>query len=199
MHVTYSSKMFFKNYHTRAVLRTVASRVYRYGTSRKPMELIELASWCMEKLGDGNYVIKNRYEGRDSDMRAVYHQRIYLNSEDYLNQLIAAFQDRVVEVTKPYNQQHQMSLEVRNLTEIRSHLLYNKYRHVIYFKYDRSGQVYKWLQDYFKDDGNQRVREPYWPRVYLTDQDHMTMIRLTWAENIDYIKNIQLLDSVSTV
>jgi hypothetical protein len=195
----YTTKLFFGQYTTKITINTHIPGKKNYGYRfQKPKELRELHNYCKENFVDG-YVVKDHWCGADDGV--LFHQMIYLNNTFDRDALLARFGARVLEITQPFDSDHKNSLEIRNLTVVRNILLYNKYQHCVYFKYDPTHNTYNWLKAFFKDevghklvpDPNRDYTYPVWPRVYLTDSTHLMSLKLMWSERIEYVKTVHLI------
>ena len=191
----YTSKLFFGKYNTRIVIKTEGERLIRWV---KPSEVIEVQTWCQTNLPNNSWKIRDYQKNcRNYTIGEVtYYQNLYITDVAQTDQVLKKFGNSVIEVTQPLDQDHKNNLEIRNLLVVRSSLIYKKYQHVVYFKYDRTQELNNWLQTYFVDEPESKlISHPYWPRLYLVDQTHLTTVKLMWQEKIDYIKTVQLLNS----
>ena len=198
MNIEYTSKLYFEKYCIRVVIKTDTSRKHRYTYDwTKPDELKVLSDWCDANLEAGTYKIKDRYIGQSPNAGTSFHQMVYLSSTDQKEKIVREFGGQISELTQPYNEDHREQLTIRNLIIVRRNLIYKKYQHAVYFKYDPRGEVWKWLQSYAKDEPDLKVDTiSYWPRVYMVDDTHLAAFKLMWQEKIDYIKTIQLLQDL---
>jgi hypothetical protein len=201
MKINYTTKLYFDKFSIRMQVETIGAGSSRWNnnywgyTVNKMLELQELSAWCRENLKKQHYKLIDRY-GRKGELpnTIVFNQMLYLFSQDQANAVIAEFGSRVVEITQPKDQFHLEQLEVKNEVVYRNTLLYKKYQHVVYFKYDRYLEVWNWLQDYAADETDLKIDKGYYcPRVYMENEDHLAVFKLTWGERIDYIKTICLI------
>lgn len=195
----YSSKLFFGKYTTKITVSTVVASKKRYSWGYpKPSEVFVLHNWCKDNFGD-TYIIKDHYIQTNHGL--AYHQMVYTSNSQDKDKLILQFGTRILEITQPLNQDHEKSLDVRNLVVVRKNLLYNKYKYSVYFKYDPTHETWNWLKAFFQDEtdfklvpeANDTGSYPVWPRVYLVDDNHLMSLKLMWQERIDYIKTVELL------
>ena len=200
---SYTTKLFFGKYNSRVIVVTRLNRkIYRW-KSPKPRELLALHAWCRDHLSDEGYIIKDHFCVLNDDV--TYQQMVYLSSPADRDLLLAHYGGQVSEVTQPLDDLHKQQLEVRNLVVVRNTLLYNRYRHSVYFKYDSTMETWRWLQTFFKDEEGCKLMPdpkhdpdyPVWPRVYLEDDTHLTTLKLMWQERIDYVKTVHLLGTSS--
>ena len=205
--VLYTSKLFFEKYSIKIIVRTesyLTSRFFKWDYSRQGQEqkneLTDTKKWLDDNIGPDDYKMRDYYISRITDesfkssVGTVWNQMIYVNDDNKKDMIINYFADRIFEVTQPFNKDHKDRLEIRNVTVIRSNLLYNKYQYVVYFKYDRSKELRNWLKTFFEDEnGHLLYLNEYCPRIYLRDEDHLTTIKLMWQDKIDHIKTVQLL------
>lgn len=206
MKVFYTSKLFFKKYSTRVIIEITSNKKYKRKnvSSKKIKEVADENTWCSKNLTD--FKIKNFYWGKiindiDNSVEGTrWHQAVYISDESQKKKLLKKYKDRVIEITQPYNNDHKESLDVRNITEVRSTLLYNKYKYVVYFNFDRDGSFTKWLLTFFKDEDpttySLKFKQRH-PTVYLKDDDHLTTLKLMWQDKIDYIKTVHLIANLN--
>lgn len=196
---SYTTKLFFGKYHTRVIVVTkTLNKTRRYGQP-KPTEIKDLHHWCSQHFQNNHYVIKDHFCQIHDE--SCYQQMVYLSDPVDREKLLANYGSRISELTQPLDEQHQDQLEVRNLVVVRNSLLYNRYRHSVYFKYDRTQETYRWLKTFFKDEPGCKLMPdpkhdlPYgiWPRVYLEDESHLTTLKLMWQDSIDYVKTVHLI------
>lgn len=160
-------------------------------------ELLTLPTWCCDNLSDQDYKIQNRYQ-RKGKHDCVYHQLVYVRDAQAKDQLLSNFGHSVLNVSQPLDPAHALSLEIRNVAEIRDNLLFKKFRYAVYFKYNRTPDLFNWLTDYFKDSTTTKVgSNRNWVRLYLEHDEELTMIKLTWSDKIDYVKSIRLVSDPS--
>ena len=195
MKIAYTSKLYFEKFCIKVIIKTDTPKKNRYTYDwSKPEELKVLSSWCQANFKEDTYKIKDRYIGQSPNVGTSFHQMVYLSDDDQKEQLIREFGKHIVEITQPYDSSHRDQLTIRNLIIVRSNLLFKKYQHAVYFKYDPRGEVWSWLQKYAEDEPDLKVDTiSYWPRVYMVDDSHLSAFKLMWHERIDYIKTIQLL------
>jgi hypothetical protein len=194
MQIRYTHKLFFKKYAYKVVLncQTSGNRWCWRNQDTLPQEFQSLQDWC-EQHAPGAYKIQRRYQGgtkRHSD----WHQLVYLQSERMKDALVKDQSLAVQEVWQPLDADHFHQLDVRNVIEVRHQLIYRKYAHVIYFKYDRHGQLHEWLKALLADSTTSELKgDAWWCKVYSNDLDDVRMIQLSYGEQIDYVKHVKLI------
>ena len=157
-----------------------------------PQEFQSVQDWC-EAHAAGQFHISRRYQG-GSKKYSDWHQNVYLQSADHKDALIKHQAASVYEVWQPLDSDHLQSLDVRNVIEVRDKLIYRKYSHVIYFKYDTHGELWNWLETLMEGSQVSVLKgSTWWPKVYSSDLDDVRMIQLSYPERIDYIKHVKLL------
>ena len=194
MKINYTSKKFFKKYIYKLVLAVSATKSFNryFGL---PSELMQVPNWIAHNLPELDCKVTNRFQSSNGS-DAKYHQVIYLADQDAKNTLQQQFAGQLVEVWQPLNVDHASELEIRNLLVARSSLLFNKYKMAVYFRYDRKGELYKWLKDYFATSSTAKVSgDLRWPRLYLNDDGEIAVIKLSWPDSIDYVKRVILINS----
>lgn len=194
MKINYTSKKFFKKYIYKLVLEVSATRPFsRYFGN--PSELMQVPNWIASHLPNLDCKITNRFQNSNGN-DVHYHQVIYLADLDAKNTLQQQFAGVLTEVWQPLDQNHANELEIRNLLTVRQDLLFKKYKMAVYFKYDRKGELYKWLKEYFADSATAKVSgSSWWPRLYLNDDGEITVIKLSWPDSIDYVKRVVLINN----
>lgn len=162
-------------------------------------ELAALPTWCHDNLSDHDHKIQNRYQRKDKH-DSVYHQLVYVKDAQTKDLLLANFGQAVLNVCQPLDNSHALNLEVKNVTEVRENLLFKKFRYAVYFRYNRTRELFNWLADYFKDTPTVKVNGSYnWPRLYMEDDMELTMIKLTWQDKIDYVKTVILITDTAVL
>lgn len=195
MQINYTSKLFFKKYAYKVVLNCqTTGRKWSWRSHKMPQEFQAVQDWC-EAHAAGQFKIQRRYQGR-SKKYSDWHQNVYLSSADHKDALIKHQGASVHEVWQPLDSDHLQSLDVRNVIEVRKSLIYRKYSHAIYFKYDKDSQTRPWLVTLLEQSTTSVLKgQRRWPIVYSTDLDDVRMIQLSYPERIDYIKHVKLLTS----
>ena len=195
MKIEYTKKYFFQKYAYKLSLLVKGKTKNWYS---KPRELRIIPTWIKNNLTDTDYKVRNRFQSFEDDL-CVYHQLIYCKDAATKDRLLATFGKQVVEICQPLDDNHKDNLEVKNIIEVRKTLIYKKYRYAVYFKYDRSHTIYPWLQQYFDSQKDTALVAGcnWWPKVYLTEDHEIMSIRLTWQDQIDYIKTVRLLEPVT--
>ena len=194
MKINYTSKKFFKKYVYKLVFEVNATRPFSryFGIAA---ELNSIPRWIEQNLANLDCKITNRYQsGNGNDVK--YHQVVYLNDDTAKHCLQQQFAVCLIDVWQPLDQSHASELEIRNLLTVRNSLLFNKYKMAVYFKYDRRGEVYTWLRDYFASSNTAKVSgDSRWPRLYLNDDGEIAVIKLSWPDSIDYVKRVILINN----
>lgn len=191
MHVHYVSKLFFGKYAYKVVLQNVTGG-NRWWRNRVPAQFVNVDAWCAQHVPQAHKV-QRRYQG-GSKKDNHWHQLVYLTTEAHKQAFVQAHIQDVVEVWQPLDSAHLHSLEVRNIVEIRTHLLFKKFRHAVYFKYDRTGQVWEWLETHLADSQTSKLSgSMWWPKVYSEDESDIIMLRLSYPDAIDYVKTVRLV------
>lgn len=196
MQIRYTHKLFFKKYAYKVVLscQTSGNRWAWRDQAHLPQEFQLVQDWCEQHAPDA-HKIQRRYQG-GSKRHSDWHQLVYLQTEHTKDALLKVQPTAVHEIWQPLDADHLQMLDVRNVIEVRDRLIYHKYSHVIYFKYDRDMQLWDWLKALL--DGSEvsvLKGSAWWPKVYSSDLDDVRMIQLSYPERIDYIKHVKLLSS----
>jgi hypothetical protein len=193
MKINFTSKLYFRQYAYKVVLSCRASggRWWRRD-GQTPVEFTQLTTWC-ETHAPNAHEIRRRVQ-KQTNRYTDWHQVVYVQTEHVKNSLVQEYGANVLEVTQPLDTAHGQLLEVRNITEVRHNLIYKKYNHVIYFKYDRPQQLWEWLENIVNDSEHSVLKgNRLWPKVYSCSLDDVQMIQLSYADRIDYVKHVILL------
>ena len=192
--IAYTTQLFYSKYNTR-VLLSIKSNIsprheYPYNY-RKPKESLDNLKWCKENLN--SFKIRDMYMGyRDTEY--TWKQIIYINEEDK-DKVLSKF-DNIIEVTQPYDKEHKETLDVKQIIVVRKTLIYKKYKHTIYFKYDRHNELIPWIKKYFEDEDDNTYEifdYIYSPKINLINDEHLDLIKLTWSNMIRCIRTIRLI------
>lgn len=198
---SYTTKLFFGKYNSRVIVVTRLSKKNHRWRSPKPRELQALHTWCRDNLSEDGHIIKDHFCLFNED--TAYQQMVYLSNPADRDLLLAHYGSQISEVTQPLDDSHKQQLEVRNLVVVRESLLYNRFKHCVYFKYDPTLETWRWLKTFFQDEESSKLMPdpkhdasyPVWPRVYLEDDTHLTTLKLMWQERIDYVKTVHHIGS----
>ncbi len=191
MQIHYVSKLFFGKYAYKVVLNTVTGGS-RWWRDRVPPEFACLDAWCDTHM-KGAHKIQRRYQSQ-SKKECRWHQIVYVNSETHVQELVTQHVQDVLEIWKPLDQAHLQMLDVKNIVEIRTSLLFKKYRYAVYFKYNRTSELWNWLEDQFSQSETSKLMgDMWWPKVYSVDELDVTMLRLSFPDVIDYVKTVRLV------
>ena len=196
MQIHYVSKLFYKKYAYKVVLNCQTTGLkWSWRNSQKvPQEFQSVQDWC-DAHADGQFKIQRRYQG-GTQKHSDWHQNVYLSSADHKDALIKHQGASVHEVWQPLDSDHFQSLDIHNVIEVRNTLIYRKYSHVIYFKYNKDSQLWNWLESLMEGSEVSVLKgDRWWPKVYSMDLDDVRMIQLSYPERIHYIKHVKLLTS----
>lgn len=195
MLINYTSKLFYKKYAYKILVETITKPTARWNKHHSK-DLLQINTWCESHICENNFKIQHRYQ-KDIKKDTLWHQLIYVKDSHSKDLVLKKFGPRVQQIWQPLDSTHEQSLDIVNLVEVRKDLLYKTYRYAIYFKYDRQCTIFNWLEDYYKGNSHARVSGCHkWPRLYLLDPTELTTIRLTWGEDIQYIKTVRLISEV---
>jgi hypothetical protein len=195
--IAYTSRKFFGKFAYRLTIAAKGNNVWWRGHERGEMLNPNVNKWIKTHMPDANCKVCVRYQS-STDSETNYHTMVYLSDEKSNNKLLTEFASHTIEVCQPLNKEHEQNLEIKNTIEVRKTLIYKKYSHVIYFKYDRSGDLGKWIKKELKSDlKNGTIKwsgNASWNTLYFQSTEDMTMIKLMWSENIDRMKTVVLLN-----
>lgn len=196
MQIEYTQKLYFGKFYYK-----ISVEVSGESTSwwSPPKEITPVLTWCAVNLNSLDYKLTKFRQHHDPGQRqAVWHACIYCASADLRDQVLKQFGAQVVYVCQPLDDAHRMNLSVKNIISVRKDLIYKKFSHVIYFKYERTGKLYKWLKDYFRDNPKVRVAGSlWWCKVYMQDDVDVMSIQLSWPDHIDYLKTVRLIQEAA--
>jgi len=191
MKIHYTSKLFYKTYAYKITLGFQVTKRNRYHKHYQLQpELQQLQDWCTQQFGTQFKMINRSIYGNQ-----IYscETSIYVSTESDKDQVLQQYAGQVLEVWQPMDEAHLQALGVRNITQVRTKLIYNKYSHVIYFRYDKKQTLKGQLAQMLADSTQSVVKGcARWPRVYSMCEQDITWIRLTYPEQIDYVKHVIL-------
>ena len=139
--------------------------------------------------------------------RKVY-TKIFVRGQEDFDKICAKYKSLVYGVTKPQNEQHEEILN--NLMNViyQDKLLYNKYSYVVNFKgaYE-SNDVGRWVNQFVKDAPAENLRKIQrnlytWnpsSRLYLSAEEDVVLVKLTWSDKIKSITHIQTFDALKAL
>lgn len=151
----------------------------------------------MHNLPSNQFVVTKRRGSYDFDNQlAVWSVCVYFSDPNIKDTLLKQYGPLIHEITQPLNADHEANLTVKNVLQVRKQLIYKKYRHVIYFKYDSKGEIHKWLGTNYKNTPEVMITgTPKWCKVYTVEDSEMIHIQMCWADRIQYTKTVVCLDS----
>jgi hypothetical protein len=191
MKINYTSRLFFKKYAYKVVLacQTSGNRWFWRQQDQLPQEFQSVQHWCSHHVPH-THKIQRRYVG-GSALHSDWHQMVYLQHESDKDQLLKAHAADVLQVWQPLNDQHLKQLDVKNVQEVRAQLIYKRFAHVIYFKYDRTCEMWDWLQALLADSTESELRgDKWWPRVYSASLDDVQQILFCYSDRVHYVKHV---------
>ena len=149
---------------------------------------------------------------KDGSKNMSVFMNIFVESEKDFKEIKSEFSDYVVSVTQPIDDSHIDVLKDNTNVIIRNSLLYKRFRYVISFtkKYHYLQQVEEdnlniWINDTFLKNVNDseikwdrfKWHQMGWnPRLYLSDESDLILVKLTWAERIRSITIIHTYDEL---
>jgi hypothetical protein len=196
MKINYTSRLFFQKFYFKVEILTICNSTNRYNnyTGEKCQELSELRNWCKGNFKTGEYRISDYYNGKSVDGLVMFLQTVYLLNSLQKDKIIQKFGNSIQSITQPFDSEHQEQLDFRNEIVYRKNLIYKKYKYAVYFKYDRKNEIWKWLCEYTQDEKDMLINPGYFsPVVYMKDDEHLVMIKLSWSEKIKSIKTVHLI------
>lgn len=197
MEVHYISKLLYQKYTHKITFQEVSKKRWK---GQSGFDLSTIPNWCATQFPHADFKCSNRYQHNPQRDKYVFHVMMYLTDPVVVDALIKQFPGQVVDVWKPLDDDHVEDLAVKNVVEVRNSLYYKKYRFSLVFNFNRARDLYPALEDYFRDNEGARVSgSPLWPRLYLTDKDDLTVIKLMWGDRINYIKSVRLMDEPASV
>jgi hypothetical protein len=191
MKISYTHKLFFGRFHRKITIQ-VEGMVNHWNAM--PTSVSDLQNWCTQHLPPHEFKVRCREFGWDTNQNhKTYHVHIYYSLDQVQQQVLSEFGSKVIHMCAPLDQQHVDDLSVKNIIQVRDTLLYNKYSHVIYFKYQKNRKLHSWLTEYLADTDVKITHNHQFPIVYMPGADHMALLQITWADEIDHVKQVRLL------
>ena len=138
---------------------------------------------------------------------------IFVETEAEFKKIISEFSENVASVTQPIEKSHIDVLKDNTNTIIRTSLLYKRFRYVVCFtkKYHylqqlENDELHAWIAETFL--ANTKEDEVKWdrfkwhqmgwnPRLYLSDETDLVLVKLTWAERIRSITIVHTYDELA--
>jgi hypothetical protein len=192
MKIDYTQKLYFGKFCYKICVEVRAHTSYWW---QIPTCVQDVVTWCEKNLPVNTYKVQRRRQTWDENNNlASWHVCVYCGDMNIRDQVLQHFGSQVVRMSQPLDDQHKQNLTVKNVIQIRDSLIFNKFRHAVYFKYDRSGKLLSWLKNYFQDNPKAKVSgNLWWVKVYMTDDLDVTSLQLSWPDQIDYVKTVRLL------
>lgn len=192
MQIAFTQKLFYGKHCYKIVIQLTVPQA-RYW--QIPSEATNMVTWCYENLPSGQFVVNKRRGPWDMDNQlATWQICVYFSDPAIKNQILNTHGTLVHELTQPLNEDHKNNLTVKNIVQVRKNLLFKKYKHVIHFKYDRSGDMYKWLFENYAHHNTVMISgNPRWCKVYLQDDADNLYIQMCWEEKIQFVKTVVCL------
>lgn len=188
VHIRYTSRLYFKKYAYKVTLSCDHADGRYTPASTCNQKFVQLRAWCKQHVTDHKLI--RRYVG-NINQNSTWHYFVYVPDTQHKDLVLQSWAQDVLEVHQPLNDSHAQLLDVRNITSVRATPLYGKYLHAVYFHYDRSNNMYAWLKAYAKSSPTCKLSGTrWWPILYSETMDDVGMIKLTWAEKINYVKTV---------
>lgn len=159
-----------------------------------------------------NHRVYTRVNPKPHDLTAFF-MSIFVETEAEFKKIKSEFSQYVSSVTEPAEKSHVDILKDNTNTIIRNSLLYKRFRYVVCFtkKYHYLQQVendelHAWIAETFlasTKDGEVKWDRFKWhqmgwnPRLYLSDENDLVLVKLTWAERIRSITIVHTYDELS--
>lgn len=201
MQIEYVQKLYFGKYcyKIHVEVKGIVSQPTLWWTAwETPDEVKQVTSWCVNNLpAEDHKLIKRRMNTLPDDspvLEAVWHVCVYCDQPDIRDQVVKKFGAQVVRISQPLDDDHKQNLQIRNVVQVKKELIYKQYSNVIYFKYDKTGEIHRWLHDYFQHNSLVRIsKDSKWCKVYMSDDSDVSAIKLTWSDRIEYMRTIRLI------
>jgi len=211
MQIFKTSKLFFGKFPYKIVLS-------KSGNADHPMwEHGWTPKYCHKWIKDNKIshrVYTKMNSGRVKTRHVSMFMSIFVENEADCKKILSQFSKNVASVTKPVDITHIDVLKDNTNIIIRNSLLYKRFRYVVCFtkKYHYLQQVFEedelnlWMSENFlKDvkDGEIKWDRFKWhqsgwnPRLYLSDEDDLVLVKLTWAERIRSITIVHTYDELT--
>jgi hypothetical protein len=187
MNISHTSKLFYGKYAYRITVKFDYPAANSLDASSYT-HVRQLKQWCDAHVGSTKLV---RQFSHAYSHHGGWNVVIYASSELDRDTIISHFGADVIAVCQPLDKHHEQLLDVKNRIEVKDRLIYGKYNHVVYFKYDRYRQTKRKITELLANSDTSRVTgSSSWCKVYSTNEDDVTMIKLMWPELIDYVKRV---------
>lgn len=127
---------------------------------------------------------------------------VYIKDKSYYDLCVKKYADDIILTTEPRLTSHIELLTNDSAVVIRKTLIYNKFKYVIYFRNPWNSPIKDhlklWAKENFQEgmssERHKWVFRGYNPRLYLSTQEDLVLIKLTWGDHISSIKVVELLD-----
>lgn len=130
---------------------------------------------------------------------------VYLKDKSYYDSCVKKYADNIISVTEPYLASHIDLLISDSSIVIRKKLIFDKFKYVVWFRNPWNDSIKDRLRAWAKENfhGKMSSEQHRWvfagynPRIYLSTQEDLVLIKLTWGDQISSIKVVELLDEVT--
>lgn len=199
MNINYTSKLYYKKYPFKVVLKydpvplKTPNRTTWNNWNRPEdhptFKLIE--AWC-EKNAPNSYKIIRSWRGWRT--AHYWHVAIFLEQQSQKDQCVLDWASDLHTVFQPLDNDHAQKLGFKTLHEVRKDLIYKKYSHVMYMKYQGTRTLFDELQKFSVcSDQTDLKGSEWWPKVYSSSLEDIQQLQLMYGEHVTYVKHVTLI------
>lgn len=189
MKQTNTSKLFFGKYAYKIVfLRTshLGDQNYHLGWT-----LTNCKQYCDHNNMSYKVYSRVRWHGKNKKTVTTLASLFLEKKQDY-DRCMSEWPDYIKEVVLPYSETHIDILKDNIKTVIREKLIYNKFRYVVTFRTfynEPTDDLNDWVDSNIVSQASSErpvkwSRSGWNPKLYLTQEDDLTLTKLTWHDSI---------------
>lgn len=198
MHKSHTSRLFYGRYPYKIEM----SRKSAIGWSdfNSGWSVSRCEQWLAARQADHRFYTQIRTARNKKNVHVKCS--LFLRDKAHFDACLANFKDNIDSIVQPFDDSHVDLLQENTSVEIRTKLLYRRYRYVVTFRrhyMEPIDDLEQWIHANVLQDGQQQAKwEPLgWsPRIYLSDESNLMLIKLTWSERIRNIKIVYTYDEL---
>jgi hypothetical protein len=195
----FSSKLYYREFPYKiSFLRSGPIDINVWGTGWTPLKC---SKWMDQKKWPYRHKIKISVQKKIKQVSVKGY--FYLKTREAYDSCIKKYKRYITSITAPHSDSHIELLNNNSNMIIRETLLYKKFRYVINFRrtwHTPIDDIDDWVRNNYKTaiyDGDVKwVALGYNPRLYVTNDEDLVLVKLTWGERIREITHIQLLNEL---
>lgn len=204
MKKSYTSKLFYRRYAFRILFTkctTIGDPDYH-----KDWTVHNCKEWLESNHIEHRMYNKVRRTGRKNNPKTLVtvSSSLFLKNKLDFDHAVSKWKGNVDSVTCPYDESHVDILIDNTTVLIRKKLIYNRFRYIVVFRRKWQESIQD-LEDWIvptliqqQDEGREIkwVSNSWTPRLYLSDESDLVLVKLSWGERIKCVTLVKTIDEI---